>query len=250
MKIIQITDLHIELKEEAPFGIDVIKNFQDILHTVQELKPDHLVVSGDLCYREGEEAIYRWCKKHLDQCGIPYDVIAGNHDDSTLMAKTFALEHLLNDGELYFTKKIGKYPIIFLDTALRQHSDNQLKWLRRQLHQANQEVVIFMHHPPIHSSVPFMDNNHALKDMDAVQAIFFEHPHPVNVFCGHYHVEKTVRLRNIMLQITPSCFFQIDHYEENFKVDHHRIALREIIIEQQQLLSRVHYLPGNTPGLE
>ncbi len=245
MKIIQLTDLHVELKEEAPFGIDVRKNFHQILEAAQQLAPDHLVITGDLCYREGDVAIYRWIKKHLDQCGIPYDIIAGNHDDSALLAKTFELEHLLTEQELFFTRKIGKSPFIFLDSSRATHSDNQLKWLRRQLHNANQDVVIFMHHPPAKAGTPFMDDNHSLQDVEAFQNIIFDHPHSVSIFCGHYHIEKTIRIKNMMLQITPSCFFQIDQYEKEFKVDHHRIALREIIIDQQGLMSRVHYLPGN-----
>jgi len=244
MDIVQITDLHIDLSEEKPFGIDVKNNFLKILNATRLRKPDHLIISGDLCYREGEEKIYRWIKVQLDRSGLPYDIIAGNHDNTLMMAQAFKLEHLLTDQELFYSKKIGKQHCIFLDSGKGQHSENQLKWLKRQLHNANKEVIIFMHHPPVICGTPFMDNNHALKDMDAIQKILFQHPHNVAVFCGHYHIEKTVRLKNIQVHITPSCFFQIDQQEKVFKVDHHRIALRSIQVENQQLLTSVHYFEG------
>ena len=54
MRIIQITDLHIDEKGEFPFNINVRKNFTNILKRVRDLEPDHLVLTGDLCYRTGE----------------------------------------------------------------------------------------------------------------------------------------------------------------------------------------------------
>jgi hypothetical protein len=37
---------------------------------------------------------------------------------------------------------------------------------------------------------------------------------------------------------------QIDQHELDFKVDHHRIGLREITLHEDSLLSTVHYLAG------
>ena len=246
MKFIQVTDLHIDKAGECPFDIDVRKNFFDILEAVTKEQPDHLVISGDLCYKEGEDKIYRWIKAQLDQLPFSYDIIAGNHDDSAMMAEVFERTHLLNDNkEFYFAKKWGKYPCLFLDTAVGHHSDNQLKWLKRQLRNCNSNLIIFMHHPPFLSGVPYMDINHSLQDMEKVQALFAEFPHQISIFCGHYHVEKTLIYNNVTLMITPSCFFQIGQDQEDFSVDHHRIAYRNIILDKGVLQSTVHYLPGN-----
>lgn len=245
MKIIQITDLHIDLSEDLPVGIDVKKNFLKILNATRLRKPDHLVVTGDLCYRDGENKIYRWIKIQLDRSGIPYDIIAGNHDNSVMMANAFSLDHLLTDDELYYSKKFGKQHCIFLDSSKGRHSENQLKWLKRQLHNSSQEVLLFMHHPPTLCNTPFMDDNHALQDIEAIQKVFFQHPHPIHIFSGHYHIETTIQIKNILVHVTPSCFFQIDRQVEEFKVDHHRIALRTIELENQQLQSGVYYFDGN-----
>jgi len=67
---------------------------------------------------------------------------------------------------------------------------------------------------------------------------------PVNVYSGHYHVEKTINRANVTVHITPSCFVQIDQYREDFQVDHHRIALRVITLQEKEILSTVHYFDG------
>ncbi len=245
MKIIQITDLHIDREGEYPFNIDVRKNFLRILNYIKSFKPDHLVISGDLCYRDGEVEIYEWIHGVLDTVELPYSVIAGNHDDSTMLAQTFGLEHLLHDGELYFARRIGKETVLFLDSGRGSHSHRQLNWLRRQLKNAQGELIVFMHHPPNLCEVPFMDTRYALQDIEEVQKVFAAYPGNVNVFCGHYHVEKTIRLGNLLIQVTPSCFFQIDQQQQDFKVDHHRIAFREIVLDNQQLFTTVRYFNGS-----
>jgi len=203
-----------------------------------------LVISGDLCYRDGDENIYQWIKEVVDKTQIPYSVISGNHDDSNLLAKTFELEHLMTDDELFYAKKIGKSTFLFLDSSRGYHSAKQLKWLKRQLKNAKDDLFVFMHHPPILAGVPFMDGKHALQDIKAVQKIFFDYPKNISIFTGHYHIEKSIRINNILVQITPSLFFQIDQESPEFKVDHHYIALREIVIENNHFSSTLKYFSG------
>ncbi len=244
MTIIQITDLHIDEEFEFPFDIDVRKNFLTILETLKNIQMDHLVLTGDLCYRDGDTAIYQWVKEQLDTAGFSYDIISGNHDDSVMMAESFGLGHLLQQKELYYTKMLGSRFGIFLDSSRGTHSEEQLRWLRRQLKNADGEVIVFMHHPPLKVGVPYMDNNHALQDGKQVMEIFNQHEDKVFIFSGHYHVERTIAQGNVLLQITPSCFFQIDGSVEDFKVDHHRIAYRTIETNGKGINTALHYLEG------
>ncbi len=244
MKIIQITDLHIDVEGVVPFDIDVRKNFLKIIDKIKFLEPVHLVISGDLCYRDGDVSIYKWIKKIVDRTQISYSVISGNHDDTKMLANIFELDHLTTDDELFFAKKIGKSTFLFLDSSRGYHSTKQLKWLQRQLKNAKDDLFVFMHHPPIKAGVPFMDGKYALQDIEAIQEIFFSYPKNISVFTGHYHVEKTIRIKNLLIQITPSIFFQIDQESEEFKVDHHNIALREIVIENNHFSSTVKYFDG------
>lgn len=241
MKIIQITDLHVAQEGVETYGVDTRQNCLTILQQVKRLAPDYLVVTGDLCHTEGEVEVYEWIKKQLDDLDIPYSLLVGNHDDAQMMKRVFNLQTLFKNGELFYQLRIGTQDFLFLDTGKYIVSKQQLIWLKQQLSMLHKEVVIFMHHPPIYSEVSFMDIKHALKNMEAVQQVLFAHPHFVTVFCGHYHVEKTVRVNNVLVQITPSTYVQIDQHHEDFKVDHERIALREIVLEDNYFSSTVHY---------
>jgi Icc protein len=242
MRIVQLTDLHVGKEGENTYGVDVRQNFLQILEKAKAQDPDLLVISGDLCFDNGDASIYQWIKTQLEAAGLPYEIISGNHDDPQLIAKAFGRENLLKGQELYFKQRYEGRPVLFLDTTTYEMSAQQLQWLDQELQQIEGTALVFMHHPPLPSGVPFMDNKHSLKNMEAVQEVFFRHPHPVQVFTGHYHVEKVVQKHNLTVYITPSCFFQIGQRSEEFEVDHYRIALRTIDWNNGCMMHAVHYL--------
>lgn len=242
MRVIQITDLHVGQEGEDTYFVDVRENFRQIIAAVQERRPDYLVLSGDLCYDQGDEEIYAWIKAWVDQLGIPYEVIPGNHDDAQLMIKAFAKEADAKPDGLYFSRNWDGHAFLFMDTSTSKVQADQLNWLKNQLQQVDGDVVLFIHHPPLLAGTPFMDNNHPLEDRDPLLEILFDHPGNISVYCGHYHVDRTVRKKNLVVHLTPSCFFQIDSNAEDFKVDHYRIAFREISLQTGLTTSSVHYL--------
>jgi Icc protein len=242
MRIVQLTDLHVGLEDEDTYGVDVRQNFLQILDKAKAQDPDLLVISGDLCYRDGDATIYKWIKSHLDSANLPYEIMSGNHDDPTLLAQSFGREDLLKGHELYFSRSYAGRTALFLDTTTYEMSTAQLEWLEQALKAIDSPALVFMHHPPLPSGVPFMDTKHSLRNMGAVQEVFFQHPHPVHVFTGHYHVEKVITKQNLTVYITPSCFFQIGQRSEDFEVDHYRIALRTIDWSNGMMMNAVHYL--------
>jgi Icc protein len=246
MKIIQITDLHIAGEGVNTNGVDVHQNFLDVLKAAKSLSPDLIVLSGDLCFDTADEGVYQWIKSHLDFIKVPYTVIGGNHDNSELMARVFNLEHLLITEELYYKRILGHHYLLFLETSSGVVSEEQLAWLEYELSRQENDTVVFMHHPPLVAGVPHMDVNYPLRNMEAVQEVFFNFRHHLSVFCGHYHVEKTLCVKNLTVHITPSTYFQMDWHSEKFKVDHFRIALREINLRQDGIVSStVVYFDGN-----
>ncbi len=243
MKIIQLTDLHIGHEGQDTHGVDVRNNFLRLLGLLSDSNPDHLVISGDLCYRDGDRSIYVWIKEKISTLGIPYSVISGNHDDPTLIAEVFALQNELKAGSLYYQRQIGWINAIFLDTTTGTISSTQLSWLKNILSQSRESAFLFMHHPPFPSGVPFMDNNHLLRNRDEVAQVLLSHSAPVYVFSGHYHVDKVIATKNVISYITPSCFMQIDQQSATFKVDHYQVGYRVIDVEGPFVQSRVQYLP-------
>ncbi len=246
MKIAQITDLHIGLKEQDTYNVDVRDNFLLILGEVVFEKPDLIVVSGDLCYDEGVKDIYRWIKEKLDKTEIPYLVLPGNHDDAQMMMDVFEIDYSNSEEEIYFAKKLSKTTALFLDNSKASHSDNQKKWLKRQLHQADKNVLVFTHYPPAKCKVLFMDKNYALKDSEEIQSLFHGYEKNVYLFCGHYHTEKMIHLDNLHIAITPSTYFQINPNTEEFEIDSHKIGYRLIEVSKNSCMSTVRYIDGKS----
>ncbi len=246
MKIAQITDLHIGLKDQDTYNVDVRDNFLQILGEVVFTEPDLVVVTGDLCFDVGHEEIYIWIKSKLDNIKIPYLVTPGNHDDTEMMKAVFEIDYSHGDDEIYFAKKLSKTTALFLDNSKAAHSDNQKKWIKRQLHQADKNIVVFTHYPPAKCKVAFMDKNHALEDRKEIQSLFHTYEKNIYLFCGHYHTEKIIHLDNLHIAITPSTYIQIDPDTEDFQVGSYQIGFRLIELSKNHCMSTVKYIDGKS----
>lgn len=246
MKIALLTDLHIPAEEEDSYGVDIRANFLRLLAAALQQGPDRLLVCGDLCFRDGDPAIYQWVRWHLDGAGLPYHLLSGNHDDTRLLADAFDCRDLLREGELYYRLDWDQWPVICLDSSSYQLSRRQLDWLREELAAIQGPMLLFIHHPPLPMGVPYMDEGHPLRNWPEVLQLLETHELPISVFCGHYHVEKSVRHRNLDVHVTPSCFFQIDWRQTAFAVDHHRVAFRWLELTSHGLRHALHYLEGSS----
>lgn len=242
MRIIQITDLHIGTPEDHPFGIDIRANFTNILKAVSAVPHDLLVISGDLCLYEGDVQIYEWIKQQLEELQLTYLVIPGNHDDQEMMVEVFDLRQNLQSATLFLTSTADQPPLVLLDSSAGKLEAAALQLLQAYLRAHPSPICLFMHHPPLKMGVPFMDNRHAMRDTQALLDILTAHPYPISIFTGHYHVEKSVRWKNLDIHVTPSCYFQIDWRQEDFAVDHQRIAYRYIDWNGEALQHGVVYL--------
>lgn len=245
MRIIQITDLHIGKEGEDTHGVDVRQNFLRILNYALAHEPDYLVFTGDLCYKSGEAAIYDWIKQQLEPVETPMFFLSGNHDHAPTLAHTLGIDGYLKNDQIYYAAQWDGKNILFLDSSSGVVPEKQLNWIEEQLQEAKGELLVFLHHPLMKANVPFMDNKYPLKNGADLQDLLMAYPAAVHVFCGHYHVEKTIRKKNILLYLTPSCFFQIHPLQEDFRIDHYRIGLRLIDWQDDRLETTVRYLDGS-----
>lgn len=244
MKIIQLTDLHLGREGENTRGIDVRANFLKALDLVESYQPDCLVISGDICFRAPELPIYEWMAEKMEKISIPWEIIPGNHDDISMMRQVFDIEKDIKQDGLYFSRTIGGEKMIFLDSGPATMGPPQLEWLRDQLSENQRDLIIFVHHPPILSGVPYMDSQHAFKSREELSEILTNHQHNLTIFTGHYHVEKTIRVKNLEINITPSTYFQISQHSVEFAVDHKRPGFRVIEKNGLPLGHHVVYFDG------
>ncbi len=243
MVIAHITDLHIAEEGEYPYEVDVRSRFLRVLEDLTPHEPELLVLGGDLCYREGSSSVYLWIREQLEMQGSPYLLLPGNHDDTALMAQVFGLEDRLIGGRYYFSRNLEGRRILFLDTADDSLSEDQIEFLETELAAAGTgELVIFVHHPPVTSGVYYMDLKYPLLNSSRVGPLLAESEARVTVFCGHYHVEKTLIMGNLTVFITPSIFVQIDQEARHFAVDHRGYGWRKIRLEQESMWTTVRYI--------
>lgn len=243
MIITTITDLHIAPEGERPFDVDTRKNFLEALQMQSRDKSDLLVIKGDLSYRDADEEVYHWIRQQLDETKIPYRIIGGNHDDSSLLASVFGLEeHLHNSIELYYEEKVPGHHLIYLDSSIGSFSQLQWNWLGEKLvEEPHLRKLIFMHHPPVAGAVPYMDNNYPFREQREFEQIAKNTDQVPFVFCGHYHVEKSILNPSLSCFITPSPFFNIDDTADDFKLLNNLACYRRIELSESGLKTAVFY---------
>jgi 3',5'-cyclic-AMP phosphodiesterase len=239
MKICYITDLHIDVEGIMPNDIDSRGRFLSVLDHIRNRSYDLMVLGGDLCNKTGNIAIYQWIKEHLDATKIPYHVISGNHDTSPLLAQVFELNDMLQNDELFYHQTHHNHSdIIYLDTAVGKLSDEQHTWLETKIqNHPSEDVIICMHHPPIISGSAHMEPKYFFRDSERFTALLqsFQHLRFI-IFCGHYHIARTVIDKNIIVFITPSTFVQIDPDSAIFQKDGERYGYREIMIQDGKVI--------------
>ena len=243
MRIFQLTDLHIAPENEKPGDVDVRANFLQIVRRIPKFSPDLIVISGDLSYREGNKKIYRWIRDQLAGSGIPIYVVAGNHDDSTLLTSVFHPDKpVSSDNKLYYFVKKQEELILFLDTGNGAIGFEQMEWIGDIVGRYQpKRLFLFMHHPPFLAGVPHMDNSYALSDRESFGRWCFSIGIPIYVFTGHYHVAKNLHHRNVFVQVCPASFFQIDETHQEFELEHALPGFTVIDVFPNAVHTQLHF---------
>ncbi len=241
--IAQVTDLHIGPSNIEYKDIHARQQFLNVLEVLAKKEFDLLVLSGDLAALEGEPEAYAWIKQTLTTFPYPYVVMAGNHDHVMRMKMAFHLSDSdVLQGMLYFSRTIKGRRVLFLDSSSYRIAKQQLEWLSLQLTECDEQVLLFVHHPPLLCGCDFMDEYYALQNIDEVWQVFNQFPQLEHIFCGHYHTDKTVVKKGKSIYLTPSTVFQIDTNNPHFAVKHTQPGWRIIECDSTQIHTYVEYL--------
>jgi Icc protein len=159
--------------------------FTAAVEAVLQLRPapDAVLVSGDLGERGGPEE-YALARELLAPLPMPVHVLAGNHDDRGALAEVFGTP-------TRYTAEVGELALVGCDTTLpgRMEGSLDLDWLERQLEAVSgRPVVIAMHHPPLLTGIPVLDDI-ALpaEDRAALGELIVRFPQVRRVVAGHVH---------------------------------------------------------------
>jgi 3',5'-cyclic AMP phosphodiesterase CpdA len=219
MLIAQITDFHIvEPGGRMADRIDPSVGLAAAIDMINGLDPipDLVLATGDLV-NDGLPAQYDQLLRLLERLSVPVLPIPGNHDDRTEMRHRFPqLPAGGPDDPIDYAVDDHAVRMIGLDTSIPGDRNDglltaaQLDWLDRQLAAApDSPTVIFQHHPPFPSGLPWMDEQNGFADPDHEAAVLRRHPQVEAVLCGHFHRSIHRRFGGTIASSCPSTAVQM-----------------------------------------
>jgi 3',5'-cyclic-AMP phosphodiesterase len=209
----QLTDSHIG----ADWGgsLDPAASLAAVVDAVRAMPdpPDAVIVTGDLT-NDGAPEQYAVVREQLERLGIPYHVLAGNHDHRVALRAAFGLDGADEDPVRYRADQ-GPLRLIALDTTIPGESggalgDGQLEWLSATLADAPATpTVIAMHHPPLLTGVPAWDETAIdLAAVDALARLLQRHDQVLAIAAGHLHRMLVGELTGRPVIVIPSTYMQ------------------------------------------
>ncbi len=242
VRIAQLTDMHIGETDEEVHGSPVRTQFLSALNELKKQNLDALVLSGDLAANAGEENSYVWLKEQLKELTFPVYICLGNHDRLNTLKQIFHLNpNDCHEDGYYFKARIKKHLCLFLDTSPYFLSNQQLEWLKQQDNENREEMLLFMHHPPLYCGCTFMDRKYPLKNISDVWSVIKELKHINHIFCGHYHTERTLVKKGKNIFLTPSTMAQFDNQTSDITILHRNPGWRIIEWNGETLHTSVDY---------
>lgn len=221
------------------------ESFLSVLREIVRARPELLVVTGDLALDRGNREIYRWVHGELERSGLNYLVLPGNHDLPEMIVEEFSIsggKQKRAPQGLHRSMEVAGERVILLDTPAGEAREEDAEWLREELSSTTRdEVLLFMHYPPVPLPIAHMERHYILQGRELIRKVLEESAPQVYLFCGHYHNELSLLGSGYSLFLTPSTYFQIDPFEEEFAVDHKVPGWRFIDRYEGRVVTGVRY---------
>lgn len=239
LKIAHITDSHISEDGINIEESDPKQKFIAVLDKISISDYDIIIHTGDLSYPDGNASVYKWIKEKLDKIEIPYYLTPGNHDNSSLMQEIFNLKNLPPRVILTGVIAAKGESLMFLDSSSERLTLKQSTWVTREIEIQDDDLFLFMHHPPCLCDVKVMDKKYPYKTPDFFQKTIKASGRKLTMFTGHYHIEKTVKPENtdMTVYITPPTLGSLDPESDDYIISDFRPGWRDIQIDKQKLIT-------------
>lgn len=145
-----------------------------VLETVNSWADAEIVVAlGDLCEESGSNEEYETAREFFAKLKKPLLPVVGNHDfiyswfkkgtksvrgnSDNRGEKLQRFQEVFGLASLYYSKRIGRYSLVFLSTDSPGHlaeiSQKQLEWLRAELDRNRQRPTIIFFHAPLEGTL-------------------------------------------------------------------------------------------------
>ncbi|HEY84399.1 MAG TPA: hypothetical protein G4N96_04695 [Chloroflexi bacterium] len=229
IKFAHISDIHVA--KDGDYGFMLTEDAQRFLaEIIQRLNAlpdlDFVFINGD-CLNSGHQVELERFQAIIAQLKKPLFIVPGNHDGdaaddpqiftqryfASLFNPQFAKRPATGQaGYFSATLKEGAQ-FIGLDTSIPGQiggrvDEAQLRWLKDELAQRSDKLVILGVHHPLHPLCP-QDTGGVWLDWfvcangEKVQSLLDAHPAVQLVLCGHHHVSKVFRAGGQLHVVSP-----------------------------------------------
>jgi Icc protein len=194
-----------------------------------------LVFGGDIGTAESNGWFFDLVRRY----GFQFQLILGNHDSMAEVGRHYCSGGMVEGcRELIFAREDADLKSIFMDSSSNAISDDQFRWLRREL-DVRKKVLLFVHHPVLAIDTPVDRSPAALKGRDRLDALLRQSSGDIVVFCGHYHMDDDVSCGNVRQFSTPAASYQIVKAAGDIEVDTSRFGYRLIEMNGAKIATRV-----------
>ena len=147
------SNTHFETGEK----VTTSQSFEQTLQRAKDEKADFLALTGDIFSFPSEAAI-EWVLEKLEETGIPYGYIAGNHDwhyegmegSSNELRKTWTEKRLKplyqKNNALFASYEVNGLQVVFIDNSTYEIKPEQLVFLKETI-KSDKPFLLFMHIP-------------------------------------------------------------------------------------------------------
>lgn len=201
MIVAQLSDIH------ANGSADAVARLDRVLSWLGPLRPDAVIVSGDLVEDDTAES-YGEVRRRLASAGAPFFVVPGNADDVPTMRNAFRDLYGWSDSDrLNISGRVGDLRLIGLDVTVTMAGYGEaapvLDWLQAELHSSEVPTLIFLHQHPFLCGVDQLDRN-MCRDADGLESVIRGAGDRVlAVTCGHVHRPVTTSFAGLPATICP-----------------------------------------------
>jgi 3',5'-cyclic-AMP phosphodiesterase len=172
-----------------------------------------VLVSGDLA-EHAADVEYEQVLEQLAPLRAPIFVLPGNHDDRAALRRHFAVPGV-DDEPVQYAADLGPLRLVVIDTTRPgEHpgtlDEQRLAWLDAELAAApGAPTVLAMHHPPLSSGIPAMDEvGLPVAHRRALAEVVERHPQVLRIVAGHMHRTITADLAGRAVLAAPSTYLQ------------------------------------------
>lgn len=211
-RLLQLTDPHIFADISGKLnGVNVRKSFLAVLQqALDENRPDYILLTGDITH-DGLQESYRWLYSVMDETGIKWSWLPGNHDAATMMTKKFIRKVHLD-----------RWRLLQLDSNVPGHSygelsEDELAFLHINLQKNTASPVLILVHHHVCDINSAMDDGRI--DSNAMFDILSRYTCVKAVIHGHIHQEWDSLQGHIRILGAPSTCVQFLPGAKTFLLD-------------------------------